>query len=53
MASDSNTLRRTKSSARFLFELERWRRSEFKVCSAGVFDSLTTTIQEITDHAEP
>jgi len=44
---------RTKSSVRFLFELDRWRRSEFKVCSAGAFDSLTVTIQEIIDHAEP
>src|SRR5229473_2199687 len=45
--------RRTKSSARFLFELDRWRRSEFKVCSAVVFDSLAIAIQEIADHAEP
>src|ERR1700682_428029 len=44
---------RTKSSARFLFELDRLRRSDFKLCSAVTFDSLTITIQEITDHAEP
>jgi L-2-hydroxycarboxylate dehydrogenase (NAD+) len=37
----------------FRQKLQLWRRSAFRVCSAGAFGSLTITSREITDDAEP